>query len=159
MPSLASCHYCMKPQAFCLRYRKWFKLASLRSRRRLYPTDNLYQSTTTIPSNAHPPNRSHSYPVSLSQATPTATPLPPLDTMSTGRDRTAEFSSVVRSLQSYQVCISTCMCTSCACTLVRMSIAYYVYSLHREVVYLSVVYVDGTIGLCMLIVPLGCVCW
>ena len=89
------------------------KLASLRSRRRQYPPDNPYLATSTTASSeaqgpaSSAPSRSYSFPLfSRDQASSSAAPsghaLTEIATM-TYRDRTAEFSSVVKSLQPFQV--------------------------------------------------------
>lgn len=93
------------------------KLASLRSRRRQYPSDDPYNtssSTTSVPGpNSSPPSRSYSVPLfsrvqtagssSVPSFPPSSGPAQPEIVTMTYRDRTAEFSSVVRSLQPFQV--------------------------------------------------------
>ena len=85
------------------------KLAHLRSRRRQYPSEDSHTNGATG-------HRRSSYPVAEQKGThlPSSSsssslynnlppqPLPVQETM-TGRDRTAEFTSVVLSLQSYHV--------------------------------------------------------
>ncbi len=77
------------------------KLASLRSRRRQYPREDPYSTPTSTSEPSATPIPSVS---SSNSLLPSSNLRPPVevDTMAC-RDRTAEFSSVVRSLQSYHV--------------------------------------------------------
>ena len=85
------------------------KLAHLRSRRRQYPSDDPYTNGAVGPRRSSYPTTEHRQPLlhsSPSFSSPhhsLPSQAPPVQETMTGRDRTAEFTSVVRSLQSYHV--------------------------------------------------------